>query len=636
MFRRTRLISTFMLVLFLAGYVLILAGDGEEVLVSKCKHRPRYNVILIIIDTLRPDYMGCYGYFRDTSPRMDELARQGVLFRNCISQRSLTHPSVTSIFTSKHIKNHGVIVNGDILDPGHRVMAEMLQEAGYKTAGFLTKLCSNHFVRGLDTVFCFEYRRFEDWETEDTVTAHALSWLEGNSDARFFLWLMYKDPHWDYHPPPPYDTLYDPGYTGPYRGDHEEAALICQQRIELSPEDKYHWRAIYAGQINSTDEYVGMILDQLDSLGIADSTLVVIVADHGEELLEHGYAMYHGQSIYRQCQHVPLLMRLPAEVPAGTVVETQVQGIDILPTILDAVGLEHPYGLEGESLWEMIFDPNYPHSPYAFQQGSRCAINSLMRHNTWHYIHNPFWEAPCIDYLDRELYNMAEDPAEQDNLIDVYPELADTFQQVLLEWLFPSQLPCEIDVLYCRSFPVGDRFAVAARTNGGEGELATLVMSYASTDMLMSYDPDYKVWHAWGEGANPGIVTIRSLCQGTAECVPTPSDDLRSGDLLRGFDLPKMLWEAEGVEPQTARLWQNRPNPFNPITEVLYSLPRDSYVTLKVYNLLGEEVTTLFEGNEEAGLHQISWDATAVTSGVYFFRLAVGEVSRTIRMVVLK
>jgi len=624
------------LICLLACYVIASAQGGGYLPASKSNRDLPYNVVLIIIDSLRPDYMGGYGYFRNTSPRMDEVAGEGVIFNNCISQRSLTHPSITSIFSSKYVKTHGVTANGMVLDPHHMVIGELMSEAGYLTAGFLTKLCSNHFVRGLDTVYCYEYHRFEDWETEDTVTAHALSWLEENQDERFYLWLMYKDPHWDYHPPPPYDTLYDPGYTGPYNGDHQQAFEICQEKIDLSPEDKYHWRALYAAQINSTDEYVGIVLDKLDSLGLTDSTLVVVVGDHGEELLEHGWAMYHGMSIYRQCQHVPLLMKLPAEIAAGSVVENQVQCIDILPTILDAVGLEHPSGLEGESLWELIFDPGYPHSSYAFQEGSHGLIHSVMRDNTWHYIYNPYWPAPCIDYLTEELYNMAEDPSEDSNLVDLYPELADTLRGELLNWLFPRQLPCDIDIVLCRSFPRSDKFLVAARTTAGERSSAHLIIHYGNNYQIMQYDPDYKGWSGWGEGSNPGMVTIESLCQGTAQCRPTPSRDLMSDNLIYGYDIYKTPSGIDRGKPQTVELWQNRPNPFNPVTGVRYFLPKDCHVSLKVYNLLGEEVTTLFEGNQSAGLQEVSWDATEVPCGVYFCKLSVGGMSRTIRMVVLK
>jgi arylsulfatase A-like enzyme len=325
------------------------------------------NVLLISLDTLRADHLGCYGYGRDTSPNLDKFAKEGVLFESVTAAASWTVPSHMSLFTSLYPSVHGVESVDKQLGEAIPTMAEILARNGYATAGFVTGPSLNRamgFHRGFQSyddytvnLMC-EENLFHDLDakkltvnqvpTNHVITNLATAWLKKHADERFFLFVHYWDCHSDYIPPPPYDKRFDPDYAGP-----EDGRNIAARHAELEgnapPEVKRHLVALYDGEIGWTDSHVGKLLATLSDLRLSEKTIVIILSDHGEGFWEHG-KIEHGYGLYEELVHVALLMRWPGMLPAGARVKGDVSHVDLLPTLLGLLGLPKPQITHGLDL----------------------------------------------------------------------------------------------------------------------------------------------------------------------------------------------------------------------------------------------------------------------------------------------
>ncbi len=405
------------------------------------------NAVLISIDTLRADHLGCYGYERDTSPRIDALARQGVVFKNAISSTSWTIPAHMAIFTSQYDAVHGVLSHEHCLDHKRVTMAEIFKEAGFLTAGFYTATfmhptlgfdqgfdqyinCSSvaplldsflerNAPEGLVSLSVPERKELvkkvrHEWSlwkdakrdvTSPTITEKVIEWLSGHHEERFFLFLHFWDPHYDYIPPPPYDTMFDPDYEGPIKGDVHRNPLL---RPDMPKRDLEHLVALYDGEIRWTDMHIGKIMDALQDLGKLDETLVVITSDHGEEFFEHG-SESHGKTLYEEVVRVPLIVRLPGTVPEGKVVQSQVRNIDILPTMCELFGLRKSDEAMGKSLAPLMKgDDADPLTSYSLLVRNDIFIMAL-RTNQWKFIRDRGEER-------YECYDLEKDPMEKSPL----------------------------------------------------------------------------------------------------------------------------------------------------------------------------------------------------------------------------
>ncbi len=318
------------------------------------------NILLVSIDSLRSDHLHCYGYPRQTSPTIDRLAAQGAIFTTVVAPTSWTLPSHLTMLTSLPPLRHGVVNDGLRLDEDALTLAEVLWRAGYSTAGFVSGPyldASYGFSQGFDTYDDYSVAKPSDRLSHRGVTSPKLvdvvtKWLVGWSSAGrkrpFFLFAHMWDVHYDYTPPPPYDTMFDPEYTGTVTGENVESD--SRIRKGMAPRDLEHLIALYDGEIRYTDEYLSRILDVLISLEVFDDTIVVLTADHGEEFFEHGRKT-HRQALYDESVLVPLIIRFPPRVSAGLVVPQQVRLMDIPPTILSLAGINRPaeFGIAAEA-----------------------------------------------------------------------------------------------------------------------------------------------------------------------------------------------------------------------------------------------------------------------------------------------
>jgi choline-sulfatase len=289
----------------------------------------RPGVFLITIDTLRADHVHCYGYDRIRTPALDLLAKQGIRFTEAFTPSPITNSSHTSIMTGLLPSSHGVSDFGVPLAAIYPTLAELLAKGGYRTAAFIGAviLDSKNLAPGLDRGFEF-YDNFPELKATKSrwgrlerrgmeVEQHAESWLNAHTVGAHFVWVHFYDPHDPYEPPPPYSEVY---------------------------KDR-----LYDGEIAYADSALGHFLAYLKKQGWYEGAMIVVVGDHGEGLGEH-HEDTHGIFLYDSTTHVPLIVKLPKEREAGKTVDAQVRTTDIMPTILNLVGIAAPASLDGESL----------------------------------------------------------------------------------------------------------------------------------------------------------------------------------------------------------------------------------------------------------------------------------------------
>ena len=293
--------------------------------------QPECNVVLITLDTLRADHLGCYGNKNVKTPHIDEMAGQGVLFSHAYTPVPVTLPSHTSILTGLYPVYHGVRNNGTFkADENLETLTEVLKQNGFKSAAFIGAFVLDSRY-GLDQGF----DHYDDYLEKDPnhtfmvynertageVIKSANGWLEKNAQDRFFMWIHCFDPHAPYSPPAPFSAMYR--------------------------------HNLYNGEIAYTDYALGRFFAALKEKNILDETLLVITADHGEGLGEHAEKT-HAIFIYDSTLHVPLIMRYPKAISAGITIEENVSLIDIMPTVLDILDIQKTPPSHGESLLGLI------------------------------------------------------------------------------------------------------------------------------------------------------------------------------------------------------------------------------------------------------------------------------------------
>jgi len=403
--------------------------------------RPMRNVVLISLDSLRADHVGAYGYERDTSPNFDRFAGEGVLFRNAFSTSSWTLPTHLTMFTGRSQVSHGVVVDTRVLSTSIPTLGEIFHEAGYSTAGFVSgPYVGGHYgyARGMDTYIDLSEKWGKGAEARAAIVSpaineKALEWLDKERKDPFFLFLHYFDIHYDFAPPPPYDKMFDPDYTGTVDGRFfiENDAINPQ----MPKRDLEHLLARYDGEIRFTDEHVGRVLDKLKALGVLDNTIVMIVSDHGDEFFEHGNKGHH-RTVYDEVLRIPFALRLPGGEHAGKAIETPVTLLDVFPTLLDAAGFTPPADAEGESLagWlrgeapkrEAIYSDFYDKRGFNLQVARLTPESKTIQH--FNRITHP--KRGPLEY-----YDLASDAAESDNRADQHPAELATSVQEMTGWL---------------------------------------------------------------------------------------------------------------------------------------------------------------------------------------------------------
>jgi arylsulfatase A-like enzyme/Flp pilus assembly protein TadD len=361
------------------------------------------NVVIITIDTLRPNHLGCYGYRQIHTPNIDALAADGIRFERAFTSVPVTLPSHTVIFTGTYPTLNGMHdFAGNKLGPGQATLASILKSQGYATGAVVgSAVLDSRF--GLNRGFDFYYDQFdfnrlqesniEEMERPGNIVADVtLDWLSKNYDKTFFLWMHLYDPHYPYHPPAPYDAQY---------------------------KDRP-----YDGEIAFADAQVGRLIHFLKEKNLYSSTLIVLSGDHGESLGEHGEKT-HGFFIYNSTLHVPLIIRVPDAAPAKTLSEL-VNLADITPTVLNALKIAVPAELQGRDLMPAITAGKVETKQVKSEidRGSQPARAGLYAETFLPRLHFNWSELRSIEtdkyhFIDAprpELYDLNKDPGETTNL----------------------------------------------------------------------------------------------------------------------------------------------------------------------------------------------------------------------------
>lgn len=377
---------------------------------SGCEKKPTVpNVLIICVDTLRADHLGRYGYSRNTSPNIDKLAKESALFTRAYSHSPWTKPSVASIFTSLNPKDHGIVGWENPLQERFLTIAEHFKENGYHTEGYVSHITFTPeygFSQGFD-VWNEEVLDKPDLHKKKCVSKElsdlAIAALNPSRSKPFFMFLHYFDPHNDYIP--------------------QKDFVFGKRQIDL-----------YDGEIAFTDHHIGRVLKHLNKTGLIKNTIVVFVADHGEEFRDHG-GLRHSKTLYEEVLHIPLIIRVPGFKPIRN--DTVISEMDIAPTLCNLVNIPVPSEFKGKAInfESNMFNPRIDriiiaevfkkvimarsnkgkrkYFRYRGQDASDYFNKKVDKRGVidgkWKFIHNR-------DNETFEFYNLVADPKEQNNL----------------------------------------------------------------------------------------------------------------------------------------------------------------------------------------------------------------------------
>ena len=387
-------------------------------------------MVLYLIDTLRADRVGLYGYERPTSPVMDALGEAGVVFERAYAMDSRTLGSVPSLLTSLNTPSHGMMGYGDNLAPEIVTLATEFRAAGYDTASFVTNMVAGEFS-GLDRGFAHFHdaiKKQSDRKARRSFPARKFfRWMDRIDAGRslpFFAYVHTAEPHRPYIAPDWYVALFEDDYqghvTGYFRGENGF-------KDATDPRDIAHVQALYDGEVRLADEALGRLIAGLEERGLRENTLIVVTSDHGEELKDHGH-WNHGHSVYDELLRVPLIVSGPG-VPAGRRVRELVQLVDVAPTILEMAGIRPPQAFEGESLRGLVTGSREEQleGKAIFTRTTYPPLKAVVIEDQWKCIYE---EGGAV-----ELYDLEQDPGETHDLADVERERAAALFAKLRAWM---------------------------------------------------------------------------------------------------------------------------------------------------------------------------------------------------------
>ncbi len=425
------------------------------------------NILILIADALRPDHLSCYGYSKKTSPNIDKLASEGVLFENAIAHGNHTLTGVTSILTGLYPTTHSLdspqnYKNWDKLWEDKKTPLNFLSEKGFSVAG------QDKWAYG---------RLGYDINVKNPVV-----FFREYKDFNFFLWFRLETTHLPYNPKSPYDTMFLPK---DYKIDKDAEERINQVRtksiihkpglisqvesgmknvieppdeetrkkyprevgiVTFLPEDKVYIDALYDGKVKTLDDIIGEYIEELKSVGIFDDTIIVFTSDHGEALLERG-ALGHSScslegTLYDENIKIPLIIRYPKSIPIGKKIKKQVSQVDVMPTIFEILDLDLGLVFEGRSLFGLMNgkDLNWIEETYAETipcgwQVTKGDVRRIwaVRTGDWKLIYYDFNENKAGRYY--ELFNLASDPWETINLLEGEKEKFNYLKERLDKWI---------------------------------------------------------------------------------------------------------------------------------------------------------------------------------------------------------
>ncbi len=404
------------------------------------------NLLVIVIDTLRADHMGCYGYERQTTPHMDAFARQAVVFDQHIAAAIPTHPSFTTFHTGQFSITHGVVAHAGTHDIPREApwMPSILHASGYTTCAVdnLSQWRLD-FHRGFEFYIDPTKRQPLSINADNrTINRRVLPFLEQHRDEKFFMLAHYWDPHTPYLPPRAYRTLFykgdpcDPAHDS-LQGMEDRHVLGKTWRETWFPKlgghitDAHYIESLYDAEVRYCDEGIGTVLARLDALGLSENTIVVITSDHGELMFRHGIFFDH-HGLYDGNLHIPLLIRVPGQE------HRHVKGMtatpDTAPTLLELCGLPRPEAMEGQSLVPWLRGER-DDAPREFVVSQECTWQMKWSLRTQKHKFILARQPDVYATPMRELYDHDTDPQELHNIAESNPETTNRLEHQLENWI---------------------------------------------------------------------------------------------------------------------------------------------------------------------------------------------------------
>ncbi len=425
--------------------LLLLFGCGPN-------ETPTPNILVIVVDTLRYDHLSFYGYDRPTSPKMEEsLASRGAVFEDAYSQAPWTLPSIASLFSGYPPE--------DLLDPegnpsglpdGVESLAESLSGLGYRTAAFIanpTVHQGNGFAQGFETFYTAPYELESMHRHAEEVNQRAIPWLQAQGDEPYFLYLHYLDPHDPYENPDMPDGVspFDSGYQGHVQGTDVHGLYLGALSLPDPVADLAHLKALYDGEILYVDRHIGELLQTIPPATLKN-TIVILTSDHGEEFLDHG-GWKHGETLYEELIHVPLIIRWDGKIKAGLRIEGTVSLLDLKPTLMAAAGAGTVESKHGTNLLPTLLGeaplPDRPSFAGHFSggplrasvtQGGRKAI-LFDRNADWEPVDERqeiLWTRDFERMQRLEIYDLDADPGETVNRLEDEDSWAELAQHLVI------------------------------------------------------------------------------------------------------------------------------------------------------------------------------------------------------------
>jgi len=388
----------------IACTIVIIAWTNTYEKKNKCED---CNIILIVIDALRQDHVGTYGYYRNTTPNIDKLAEKSIVFQNAISQATWTKPSIASLFTSTYPTRHqtyaiqGINNRGKIALPdSFNTLAEQLKEKGYATVGLSHNIYTHpefNLIQGFD--------EFEVIAPDQKITTEAIEVIKNLKNGKTFFYIHYLGPHAPYYPPYPYNESF---MENTYEYVNTSNPKVHEIKKKIKSEEQLDYViSQYDGDIAFIDNEIGQLLETLEKNMLEENTIIIITSDHGEDFLEHDGFIGHSNLPYETQIKVPLIMRIPDTKEKELIIDP-VQLVDIMPTVLYSTGIEVPLGLDGVNLFSVKKDDIIRSKVFSEQINPRKHSISV-RTEDWKYIYN-------IITKKEMLFNLKEDPYEMHRL----------------------------------------------------------------------------------------------------------------------------------------------------------------------------------------------------------------------------
>lgn len=396
------------------------------------------NLVVISIDTTRADHLGCFGYDGPISPKIDRFARRSTRFTRAFTVMPTTLPAHTSLFTSQYPRQTGVSSNLGNVSEQEVTLAEHFQAAGIRTAGFSSAsvlAAGTGIEQGFDEYQCPTDRT---WPANRTCNM-AREWIKANQDSRYFCFVHLYDPHALYDAPEGYRKKFQVEADGPLP-PLEQLAFMAEPD-GLSQELVDDAARAYAAEVAFVDSQIGALVNMLVQSGEIDKTIIVITSDHGETLNElaedYNYAYDHGEFLYTRELQIPLLIRVPSafKIPINQAVPDAVSLLDLMPTLLELMGLPQPSGLEGRSLvGRMRGEELSPTVIVAQRHAYKNPPNAWMEGEAFALVSSP-WLLLASEGRGTELFNLNRDPGGLEDIAEANSGQVTKLKQRLAQWL---------------------------------------------------------------------------------------------------------------------------------------------------------------------------------------------------------